>query len=174
MEIELERTFLIKYIPDGLAECDFKEIMDIYFPQNVPHPVSRIRKKGDKYEITKKEIINGNDSSEQSEKTIPLSKDEFEALSKIEGKRLRKNRFYYPYENLIAEIDIYLDDLAGLVVVDFEFNSREEMEMFIMPDFCLVDVTQDEAVAGGVLAGKKYEDIEEELNQYEYKKQCLK
>lgn len=174
MEIELERTFLAKYLPEGLVECDFKEIIDVYFPGDVPHPVSRIRKKGDKYEITKKEIINGNDSSEQSEKTIPLSKDEFEALSKIEGKRLRKNRFYYPYENLIAEIDIYLDDLAGLVVVDFEFNSREEMESFIMPDFCLVDVTQDEAVAGGVLAGKKYYDIEEDLNQYDYKKQCLK
>ena len=39
-----------------------------------------------------------------------------------------------------------------------------------MPDFCLVEVTQDEVFAGGVLAGKKYSDIEKDLRKYKYKK----
>lgn len=169
MEIELERTFLVKHLLDGLMSSDFKEIVDIYFPNNVPHPLSRIRKRGNRYEITKKEKINDNDSSEQSEKTIPLNKDEFMTLSEVDGKSLRKNRFYYSYNDLTAEIDVYMDDLTGLVVVDFEFTSREEMEKFEMPDFCLADVTQDEWVAGGVLAGKKYKDIKESLEKYNYK-----
>ena len=170
MQIELERTFLIKYLPEKLEDYPSREILDIYFPKSIKHPVSRLRKRGDHYEITKKEKINKADSSEQSEKTIILSKDEFESLSEIKGKRLRKRRFYYPYQNLTAEIDVYLDDLAGLVVVDFEFNSREEMQKFKMPEFCLVDVTQDEWVAGGVLAGKKYVDIEKNLSKHKYEK----
>jgi len=170
MEIELERTFLAKFIPKGLEKCECREILDIYIPENSAHPTLRIRKRGEVFEITKKEMINGNDSSEQSEHTISLTKDEFDELAKIQGKRLHKNRFLYPYENRIAEIDIYLDDLAGLIVVDFEFNSRKEMESFEMPDFCLVEVTQDQAIAGGMLAGKSYADFEKNLERYNYKR----
>lgn len=170
MEIELERTFLLKYIPEGLEKSKFKEILDIYIPQDSEHPTLRIRKCGEIFEITKKETVNGNDSSEQNENTIPLTKDEFGELSQIKGKRLRKNRFLYPHENRMAEVDVYLDDLAGLVVVDFEFNSREEMEAFDVPDFCLVEVTQDKVLAGGMLAGKSYGDIERDLEKYTYKK----
>lgn len=39
-----------------------------------------------------------------------------------------------------------------------------------MPDFCLADVTQEKFTAGGILAGKKYSDIEAELEKYGYKK----
>jgi hypothetical protein len=34
----------------------------------------------------------------------------------------------------------------------------------------LADVTQEEFIAGGWLAGKKYSDIESFLNKYNYKK----
>jgi CYTH domain-containing protein len=170
MEIELERTFLLKYIPEGLGNCEFRNILDIYIPLNATHPVLRIRKRGDIFEITKKEVIDKNDSSEQKENTIPLSQEEWQELAQISGKRLNKNRFFYLYDNSMAEIDIFLDDLGGLIVVDFEFGSRMEMESFKMPDFCLVEVTQDKALAGGILAGKKYEDIEEILGAYNYKK----
>ena len=70
MEIELERTFLLKNKPKGLNKCKFLEIIDIYLPAKVEHPILRIRKSGDRYAITKKEPISGTDSSEQSEKTI--------------------------------------------------------------------------------------------------------
>ena len=170
MEIELERTFLAKYIPVGLEKCEFKEILDIYIPENSLHPTLRIRKRGEIFEITKKEVINGADLSEQNEHTISLTRDEFDELAKIQGKRLHKNRFFYPHENRMAEVDIYLDDLAGLVVVDFEFNSREKMESFTMPDFCLVEVTQDEMIAGGTFAGKNYAEVENTLQKYNYKK----
>jgi hypothetical protein len=38
-----------------------------------------------------------------------------------------------------------------------------------MPSFCLVDVTQEEAHAGGVLTGKIYTDIAGVLERYQYK-----
>lgn len=170
MEIELERTFLIKKIPTGLENCKTVEILDIYIPQTASHPIVRIRKKGDVFEMTKKEPMKGTDSSEQGEQTISLSKQEFSELESLEGKRLRKIRYFYPFENKTAEIDVFLDDLKGLVLVDFEFKSSEEKEKFSMPNFCLADVTQDKFTAGGWLAGRKYSDIEPFLTEHNYKK----
>jgi len=168
MEVELERTFLLKKIPEKLKDCKFIEIFDIYIPQSVPHPILRIRKRGDVFEMTKKSPIE-NDSSEQEEYTISLSEKEFSELSVLEGKRLRKIRHFYPVNNKTAEIDFYLDDLEGLVTVDFEFDSSEEKSSFTIPDFCLAEVTQEEFVAAGYLAGKKYEDIQSFLEKYNYK-----
>lgn len=174
MEVEIERTFLLKNIPAGLKKCKSIEILDIYIPKSAKHPILRIRKKGDVFEMTKKSPLVGNDSSEQEEQTIPLTKEEFKELSKIEGKRFRKMRYFYPLDGKIAEIDIYLDNLEGLGVVDFEFNSRQEKNSFKEPDFCLVDITQDKIFAGGLLAGKKYSDIESFLEKYNYKKIKIK
>ncbi len=39
-----------------------------------------------------------------------------------------------------------------------------------MPDFCLVEVTQEDFVAGGMLCGKSYEDIKADLDRYGYTK----
>lgn len=170
MEIELERTFLLKYKPKDLEKSKSKEIIDIYLPESAVHPVLRIRKSGDKYFITKKTIISGTDSSEMKEETILLSKEEWEALASIKGKRFRKIRYYYPFEERIPEVDIYQDKLEGLCVVDFEFTEKEDKNNFKMPDFCLLDVTQEEITAGGMLAGKEYKDIEPFLDKCNYKK----
>jgi CYTH domain-containing protein len=69
-----------------------------------------------------------------------------------------------------AEIDIYQEKLQGLAVIDFEFDNEDEKDEFMTPDFVLADVTQDEAVAGGYLAGKSIEDIMPLLLKYGYTK----
>ncbi len=166
---EHEKTYLAKELPD-LSNCEHKEIVDIYIPTNAVHPTLRIRKNGDYYEITKKEPID-DDPSHQKEETTTLTAEEFEELSgKLEGKRLRKIRYFYPFQGHTAEIDVFQDELNGLILVDFEFNSLEEKNSFSMPDFCLVDVTSEEFIAGGMLCGKNYEDIEEELKKFDYEK----
>ena len=118
--IELEKTYLAKFIPDGLSRCKNKEIIDIYIPGSSKHPKIRLRKSGDKYEITKKEPIK-DDASHQLEQTIVLTKEEFDSLSAIEGKKTHKIRHYYEYNGITAEIDVFLEALKGLIVVDFEF-----------------------------------------------------
>ncbi len=168
--IELEKTYLAKAIPEDLLSCEFKEIIDIYIPQDKEHPTLRIRKKGDKYEMTKKEPVEGNDSSRQEEQTIRLTEEEFKVLSDLPGKRFRKIRYNYDYRGQIAEVDVFQDDLKGLVLVDCEFESLEDKEKFDMPDFCLVEVTQEKFLAGGMLCGKKYGDIEKDLKRFGYKK----
>lgn len=170
MEIELERTFLLKDKPKDLEKCKSVEILDVYIPKSAYHPILRIRKSGDRYMITKKSPLHGTDSSEQGEQTIPLSKEEFEELTILEGKRLRKVRYYYPFGDLTAELDFYLDKLEGLATVDFEFKEVEAKNNFKMPNFCLADVTQEKFCAGGVLTGKKYSEIEPFLKKYSYEK----
>lgn len=168
--LEIESTYLAKSIPEGLHKCKKKEVFDVYFPKEERHPSTRIRKNGNKYEITKKKRVDENDASIQEEATLKLTKDEFDTLKVIDGKKVIKERYYYKYNDKTAEIDIFQGDLEGLVLVDIEFETSEEKNAFIMPDFCLADVSQEEFVGGGMLAGKSYSDIEDDLDRYEYRK----
>jgi CYTH domain-containing protein len=171
--IELERTFLAKNLPEGLSNCIFKEIIDIYIPKNSRHPKLRLRKNKDKYELTKKQPVNEGDASHQEEQTIILSKDEFDAIAEIDGKKVRKLRYYYKHENHTAEFDVFQDELKGLVVIDFEFRTIQDKDNFKIPDFCLADITQEEFIAGGMICGKSYEDIKQKLDKFNYKKLFL-
>lgn len=170
VEIELEKTYLAKRLPEGLKSLPHMEIIDIYIPADEAHPCLRIRKRGDRFEITKKVPVNGIDASAQTEHTIKLTETEFNALSTVKGKKARKIRYEYVHEGNKGEIDVFQDDLAGLVLVDFEFTDESKKEAFGKPEFCLIDVTQDKAFAGGMLCGKRYSDIEGRLNELGYKK----
>lgn len=172
-QLELEKTYLAKYLPKGLTSSKSKEIVDIYIPISREHSKFRIRKNGDKYEITKKIQLDKNDASRQTEHTIPLDSEEYAVLASIPGRKVEKIRYYYEFQSKIAEIDVFQGELAGFVLVDFEFNSIEELEKFTLPDFCLADVTQEEFVAGGKLCGKSYNDIEPELKRFNYSKLIL-
>lgn len=166
--IELERTFLLKTIPLHLTNYPHKEMVDIYIPPLQSHPNLRIRKNGEIYELTKK-VPKNKDNSEFRERTIPLTKEEFTHLSVIEGKKVQKNRYLYIINNRKVDVDIFTGELAGLILIDFEFATVEKKNKFIPPDFCLVEVTENPNLAGGALAGKKYSDIEKLLvEKYHY------
>ena len=172
--IELEKNYLAREIPENLGNCKFKEIIDVYIPKSSNHPVLRLRKNGDNFELTKKEPLEDGDSSRQEEQTIILTEVEFNALSQqVEGKRVRKLRYLYDYSNKVAEFDVFQDDLLGLVLVDFEFENEDEKNNFSIPDFCLVEITQETFIAGGMICGKSYENIEKKLKEFGYKKLFL-
>ena len=167
--IELEKTYLAKYLPEWIESCKSKEIIDIFLPKNAIHSQLRIRKNWDKYEITKKTPID-NDPSKLNECTIPLNKEEFEELNKLEWKKIHKIRYLYEYNWNIAEIDVFQWELTWLILVDFEFKKEEEKNIFEMPDFCLTEVTFEDFIAGWILCWKKYKDIEKNLEKFNYKK----
>ena len=170
MLIENERTFLLKFIPSDLKNYPKEEYLDIYIPKKHNHPNLRIRKRGSQYEITKKFPVRLGDASKQHEFTIPISKDEFNELEKnLQGKYLKKQRYYYKYNDIPVEIDIFKENLRGLALADFEFTSESDKIDFREPNFCLAEVTQENIIAGGRLAGKKYEQIKHILNKYDYK-----
>lgn len=168
--LELEKTYLAKYLPEGITKCEVKEISDLYVPYQSEYPKMRVRRRGDKYEITKKVRMDAADAGAQEEETILLNPEEYAALAQAPGKRLNKLRYEYPCGEAIAHVDVFQGELFGLVVVSFAFDSVEEKDTFSMPDFCLADVTQEDFIAGGMLCGKKYEDVEKDLARFGYQK----
>ncbi|HYG84205.1 MAG TPA: hypothetical protein VD907_04950 [Verrucomicrobiae bacterium] len=167
-ELELELTYLAKYFPEDIATNPSEIVEDIYIPEDRDHASLRVRRKGSNYEITKKEPVDGTDSSRQNEHTIPLVEDEYLALARCSKKIAKKRRYYTEINGYKAEIDVFQDNLAGLVLIDFEFDSDAAMRQFTPPDICLADVSQEAFIAGGKLAGKTYQDIQAQLETYNY------
>ena len=167
---ELEKTYLLKRLPKGLERCRKERMVDIYVPNTARHPVIRIRRIGNSFEITKKSPVQDGDSSIQDEHTIYLTKEEHDALSRISGKRIDKTRYHFMHNGITGQIDIFHGRLRGLALADFEFDSKMEMKAFRPPDFCLAEVTQEEFIAGGMLCGKSYESIRKHLKGFGYRK----
>lgn len=169
-EIEIEKTFLAKYLPANLNKYESVDILDVYVPKKVKNADIRIRKKNDIYTITKKILVPDQNAGTKIEENIIITGEEFKALAKSESNKLRKKRYYYPYKGNIAEIDIFTGNLKGLVLIDFEFKNHEEMNKFIIPDFCLADVTEEIDIAGGVLCHSNFSILKRMLDRFSYKK----
>jgi CYTH domain-containing protein len=172
--LELEKTYLAKYLPRGLKKCRKVEMIDRYIPISKLHPSIRIRKKDNYFELSRKAPISKKDLSIQEEINIKLDEVEYSALIKIPAKVVHKIRYYFPYQGRTAEIDIFLDKLKGLVTIEFEFKNIREMRKFKMPDFCLADVTHEKHSAGGHIAGRSYLSLKPLLEKYNYKTINLK
>jgi len=168
--IEIEKTFLVKKLPGDLEKVKPTEITDIYFPADARHPTLRLRKSGSNCELTKKTPVDKGDASRQRETSVRLSLPEWRDLASAkQGRQLRKFRYRYPYNQETWEIDIFTDKLKGLVLADIEITSDSKSWAEIqIPKFCLAEVTQSEFIAGGMLAGKSYQDIAKKLEKYKY------
>lgn len=167
-EVELELTYLAKFLPKEVEGESCEEMLDIYIPKYSDFPVLRLRKKGKKFEITKKIPLNHGDYSSHIEHTIPLTLEEFEALKGSSSRTVSKIRFKAMIDGFKSEVDVFQRELQGLVLIDFEFGSEKDMQNFQPPDCCLVDVTQEREILGGQLAGKKYDDLRLWLAQKKY------
>lgn len=156
--LEIERTFLVKNIPNltSLKQIKIKQ----GYISSPPSPL-RIRQKGDIFELTKKIPLKENDYSSNEEINILLTEYEFSKLWTQVEKSLEKSRYCINIgENLIAELDIFEGDLSGLVFVEVEFQSQEIMKSFVPPEWFGKDVTQEDFSANSFLAGKNFDEIQ--------------
>ncbi len=168
--LEIERTYLAKYLPAELKKLKFDVMEDIYIPKKAKHSRLRIRRIGDNFFINKKTPLKNKDSSVHKEEIIKITEDEFNSLRLSDSNVIKKIRYYYPFNEIVSEIDVFLGKLKGLVLVDFEFSSYKEMSKFKIPDFCLADVTNEEFIAGGVLCRSSFKSLEPNLLRFKYKK----
>jgi len=167
--IEQELTYLAASLPAEINGVTPTRLRDIYIPDSPGiHPRLRLRKKDDKYEITKKVPLTEGDASAHTEMTIPLNEGEFLALENTSSKTVEKDRYKVAINGHEAEVDVFVGLHKGLVVIDFEFDSEEAKTAFVAPDVCLADVTQEMFIAGGKLAGKTYADIKDKLDRFKY------
>ena len=135
--MEIERKFIVKYLPEGIDDAPYTDIRQSYISVE---PVIRIRKADDEYILT----IKGRGDISREEKEIFISRQEDENLrKKAETREVVKRRYFYPLEDgHTAEIDIYEGELDGFRIVEVEFESIEEAEVFTPPDFFGKDVSR--------------------------------
>ena len=144
-QIEIERVFLVKQLPDNLAK--YKPVaMDTgdFYENNEKGEVAvnhlTVRSKDDRYEIRKKE---GSSEYKKIEQTIYITKEEFDLLMSVAPQRHQKSMYLYPIEDgHICELDIYLGKLKGYARVEVEFKSEEEMNNFVSPQWFGVEITE--------------------------------
>jgi CYTH domain-containing protein len=97
------------------------------------------------------------------EETINLLDYEYEFLEKnLVGNVLKKTRYSKKFDGYTIEIDEYLGDLAPLKVMDIEWEGQpQELDLSVYD--IKREITQQNSLAPGNLAGKKYSDIEKFL-----------
>lgn len=134
--MEIERKYLVRKLPENLEQYNKKKIAQGYL---CTEPVVRIRRSNNDYYMTYK----GDGLMVREEYNLPLTQEAFEHLRpKIDGLLIAKTRYLIPLDNkLTAELDVFEEDLNGLVIVEVEFNTVEEANAFHAPDWFGEDVT---------------------------------
>ena len=133
--MEIERKFLIKNLPSDLSTYPCRQIEQGYLCTN---PVVRIRRDNEKYELTYK----GKGAMVREEYNLPLTQEAYEHLKgKIDGRLIAKKRYMIPLECYTIELDIFEGYLSPLILAEVEFDSEQEANSFIAPDWFAEDVT---------------------------------
>lgn len=164
--MEIERKYLVRYLPDNLESCTAKEIEQGYLNRK---PTLRIRRSNSDYILTYKNKLSGNgkDSTIVNEEIeAALTKEAFEHLrEKTDGYMISKTRYIVPLENgLKAELDIFHGRLEGLCFVEVEFPDVETADGFSAPDWFGENVSADKHYSNGYLS---------EINSFEEFKKTL-
>lgn len=133
--MEIERKFLIETLPENLDQYECHQIEQGYL---CTEPVVRIRRSNEKYTLTYK----GKGLLMREEYNLPLTKESYEHLRpKADGILIAKKRYKIPYQKYTIELDIFEGELAPLLLAEVEFDSKEEAEAFVPPEWFGEDVT---------------------------------
>lgn len=147
--MEIERKYLVKTIPDDLSAYKCKQIEQGYLCTN---PVVRIRRSNDNYILTYK----GSGLMMREEYNLPLTKEAYDHLRpKADGIIISKKRYLIPLtDRLTIELDLFEDELSGLVLAEVEFETEEEANSFLPPEWFGEDVTFSSAYHNSTLSKK--------------------
>ena len=149
MHREIERKFLVRKLPEELAEFPHVEISQGYLVSLDDGLQVRLRKSNESYSLTYKRGV----GNVREEREVELTPAQFDALwPATEGKRLEKTRYDIPLGNRVVEIDVYGGRHNGLVVAEVEFDDEESAKNFQPPDWLGDDVTGDPRYSNQLLA----------------------
>jgi adenylate cyclase len=135
---EIERKFVVDQLPDEVAAGASEHIRQGYL--TIEPAEVRLRSRDDAtYELTVKSL----GGLSRSEVNLPLTAEQFEELWPLVQRSIEKNRALHEIGGWTAEVDVYHDKLAGLVLVEVEFRSEADAQAFTPPAWFGVEVTED-------------------------------
>ena len=117
--LEIERKFLVKYLPAGLE--DGIEITQGYLASDDGSEL-RVRQKSDKYYKTSKIGF----GLERQEDETEITKAEFDHYWLEVDKKISKTRYEIPLSGAVLELDQYHGELEGHLIAEVELLSADQ------------------------------------------------
>ena len=150
--MEIERKYLVSGIPDNIDSYPCRYIEQGYLNTA---PVVRVSRDNDNYYLTYK----GGGMMAREEYNLPLNKEAYEHLiKKADGNIITKKRYEIPDGNgYTIELDIFEGAFNGTVIAEVEFNTIEEADNYIMPEFFTEDVTNNPEYHNSNMSKKKFD-----------------
>ena len=138
--VERERKFLIDAIPTDLDLSDRVEIRQGYLVADDSASV-RVRDAGHHGRTL---TVKAGRGAERTELEWAIGNDQFEAAwPHTVGRRVVKTRHRIPHGTHLIELDVFAEDLDGLVFAEVEFDSVESLAEFEPPAWFGREVTDD-------------------------------
>ena len=88
---------------------------------------------------------------------------EIQKNERAETNEVRKNRYFYDLDGRQIEIDLFLGELWGLILVRVVFENEKDFEKFELPPFVIAEVSDNPFFSGENLVGKNFGDIQAEF-----------
>lgn len=152
--MEIERKFLISRLPDALEQYPCTRMEQAYISTN---PVIRVRRAGERCILTCK----GRGLLAREEFELDLTPESYaRLLAKADGVRIVKDRYRVPLGAYTAELDIFRESLAPLVLAEVEFPTEDAAQAFSAPDWFGREVTYDPAYTNAALSRDGLPDLE--------------
>lgn len=150
--MEIEKKYLLKTVPE-LTAYPFHRIEQAYL---CTQPVVRVRRADDTYYLTYK----GSGMMSREEYNLPLTKEAYAHLkAKADGNVIGKTRYLIPLaDGLTAEVDVFEEPFAPLVLAEVEFETEAQAEAFVPPEWFGEEVTFDGRYHNSYLSSRKFEE----------------
>lgn len=152
MATEIERKYLITNLPQNLLDgLKPNNILQGYIAVHADKTEVRIRKFAHQYWQT----IKSPGHLSRLEFELPIEEQLFHQLWPLtEGRNLEKNRYNIPYQDNLIELDVYTGELTGLIVAEVEFQSMDDCNSFIPPDWFAREISGVRTYKNFVLASE--------------------
>jgi CYTH domain-containing protein len=150
--MEIEKKYLLKKLPE-FETCEYHRIEQAYLCTD---PVVRVRRQDDTYYMTYK----GRGMLIREEYNLPLNKEAYEHLkAKADGNVIGKTRYLVPLgeSGLVAEVDVFDEPFAPLIMAEVEFESEEQANAFVEPEWFGEEVTFDGKYHNSCMSRMKFE-----------------
>jgi len=162
---ELYRLFLIEDLPEPLTRASAHlQLFDNYIEN------TRLRLRSIRVPETKEwtRVLQQRDAIRDGELKIAeiyLNDPEYTAFERFEGREIRKNRYFHEFDARQVAFDVFIGGLWGLNMARVDFETAEEMRRYDPLQFMIYEVTSDQFFWGENLVGKKFADIQKELEK---------
>lgn len=159
--MEIEQKYQVREMPD-VSDCEKLEMEQGYLCTD---PVVRIRKSNDSFILTYKSKagVKSSDLAAQvnQEVELPLTEQAYLHLrDKVDGYLISKTRYKIPLsDGHVGELDVFHGRLDGLVFVEVEFETEEEIETFQPPKWFGENVSRDRRYSNSFLSSCEDLDI---------------